>query len=257
MQESLLQKAVRTGRARGLRPLAHEIWEYAGRHSVAMQKMLGRSAMRAATRLDAHERDVATLLDFVCKRFAGLLRPAQVRSEITSLAAMVKDLKPARVLEIGTARGGTLFLWSRLADPSATVVSVDLPGGEYGGGYAEWRTSLYRSFRLPGQAMHLLRANSHAAETVKKVRSIFGGSPVDFLFIDGDHSYDGVRKDFEQYAPLVRKGGLIALHDVAVHPPEMHSEVDRFWNEIKTPNSQEFIENRDQGWAGIGVYPVV
>jgi predicted O-methyltransferase YrrM len=37
---------------------------------------------------------------------------------------------------------------------------------------------------------------------------------VDFLFIDADHSYEGVKKDFEMYSPLVRKGGIIAFHDI-------------------------------------------
>jgi hypothetical protein len=33
------------------------------------------------------------------------------------------------------------------------------------------------------------------------------------LFIDGDHRYEGVRRDFEMYSPLVGAGGLIAFHD--------------------------------------------
>ena len=36
-------------------------------------------------------------------------------------------------------------------------------------------------------------------------------SAIDFLFLDGDHSYEGVRRDFENYAPLVRPGGIVAL----------------------------------------------
>lgn len=51
---------------------------------------------------------------------------------------------------------------------------------------------------------------------------------MDFLFIDGDHAYEGVKADFEMYSPLVRKGGLVALHDICVHPPEMDCHVDKF-----------------------------
>jgi predicted O-methyltransferase YrrM len=41
---------------------------------------------------------------------------------------------------------------------------------------------------------------------------------LDFLFIDGDHTYKGVKEDFEMYSPLVRKGGVIAFHDITKHP---------------------------------------
>jgi len=36
---------------------------------------------------------------------------------------------------------------------------------------------------------------------------------LDFLFIDGDHSYDGCHQDWVDWSPLVREGGIIALHD--------------------------------------------
>jgi cephalosporin hydroxylase len=219
-----------------------------------VKKIVGMHARRAIKRLDPNERNVDALLDIVLNRFGGLLRFLQVRSEIASLGNIVKELKPKTVLEIGTRKGGTLFLFSRLADAEATVVSVDLPGGEFGGGYPEWKIELYQSFRLPQQTMHLVRADSHAPETHERVQSIFGRNPIDFVFLDGDHTYEGVKKDFEFYSKLVRKGGVIAFHDIANHPPESSCRVDKFWNEIKKEDSKELIEDREQQWAGIGVY---
>jgi MMP 1-O-methyltransferase len=43
-------------------------------------------------------------------------------------------------------------------------------------------------------------------------------TPIDLLFIDGDHSYEGVVKDYLDWAPLVKKGGIIAFHDVGINP---------------------------------------
>ena len=40
-----------------------------------------------------------------------------------------------------------------------------------------------------------------------------GEPAIDFVFIDGDHSYDGLRQDWEAWSGLVAAGGLIALHD--------------------------------------------
>lgn len=77
---------------------------------------------------------------------------------------------------------------------------------------------------------------------------------IDFLFIDGDHTYKGVKKDFEMYKSFVSEDGIIALHDIALHPPETNCKVHEFWNEIKNNyNYQEIVENKNQGWAGIGI----
>lgn len=40
---------------------------------------------------------------------------------------------------------------------------------------------------------------------------------IDLLFLDGDHSYEAIRRDFEDWSPKIRPGGLLAMHDV-VHP---------------------------------------
>lgn len=37
--------------------------------------------------------------------------------------------------------------------------------------------------------------------------------PLDFVYIDGDHSYEGIRADLEAWFPLIREGGIIAGHD--------------------------------------------
>jgi predicted O-methyltransferase YrrM len=42
--------------------------------------------------------------------------------------------------------------------------------------------------------------------------------PIDFIFIDGDHSYEGLRADWEAWSPLVAPDGIIALHDSCPSP---------------------------------------
>jgi predicted O-methyltransferase YrrM len=87
-----------------------------------------------------------------------------------------------------------------------------------------------------------------------RVVAALNGWGLDFLFLDADHSYEGVKLDFELYAPLVRKGGIIALHDIAEHPTATACEVSRFWNQIKSQYRHiEIIKDRQQAWAGIGV----
>ena len=185
------------------------------------------------------------------------IRPYQVRSELVELGRELRSRRPKVGMEIGTFRGGTLFVLSMLADPNATMISVDLPHGEFGGGYMRGRELVFRKFKRPGQTLHCIRASSHAPETVDAVRRALAGRALDYLFIDGDHTYDGVKKDFDLYAPFVRTGGIIALHDIFAHQPEHRCEVDVFWHELKSRYTcREIIENPAQNWAGIGIVDV-
>ncbi len=181
--------------------------------------------------------------------------PAQLEDEIAGLLMLLSRHKPAFILEIGTFRGGTLFLFARVADQDATIISVDLPYGQFGGGYPQWRTSLYESFATRRQQIHLIRQDSHAARTLVTVESILKGRKLDFLFIDGDHAYQGVREDFNMYSPLVRDGGVIAFHDIAQHPLQTECRVNEFWSEIKDQYNRyvEIIHDKSQQGMGIGV----
>ncbi|NPV05565.1 MAG: class I SAM-dependent methyltransferase [Syntrophaceae bacterium] len=182
------------------------------------------------------------------------IRPLQSRVELEALLGEVRRLGPSAVVEIGTASGGTLFMLTRAASADATLVSIDLPGGAFGGGYPVWRAPLYRSFARPGQRVHLLRRDSHDPSTLETLRGILGGRKVDFLFIDGDHTYEGVKKDFEMYRTLVRPGGMVGFHDIVPHSAASGCEVDRFWNEIRGAfDSVEFVENRRAQFGGIGL----
>jgi predicted O-methyltransferase YrrM len=199
-----------------------------------------------------HGGSTACALAEFCSRYA--IRPQQVTEELVGLFEIVSGLQPENALEIGTWSGGTLFMTCRVADSGATIISVDLPGGRFGRGYLWPRKFVYRSFAKKNQALHLLREDSHDVKTRDQVRSLLRDRRLDFLFIDGDHTYDGVRADFEMYAPLVRRGGIVAFHDIAKHPPQLECEVDRFWNEIKhNYRHLEIIKDPSQGWAGIGV----
>jgi cephalosporin hydroxylase len=178
----------------------------------------------------------------------------QVRSEVVALGKMLEALAPARSLEIGTNYGGTLLLLCNLSSPSAKIISVDLPSGRFGGGYPRRKIPLFRKFRKPGQQLHLIRADSHRQETKERVLRVLDGELLDYLFLDGDHTYEGVRRDFEMYAPLVRSGGVIALHDIAVHNRDTECQVDKFWSEVKNQfRHQEIVENPKQGLAGVGI----
>ena len=117
--------------------------------------------------------DFGEMIDLMVDRPLGAGQPVfamQRKSEIAAFLARMTALRPRRaqiVVEIGTASGGTLFLLSRAAAPDALLVSLDLPGGSFGGGYQAWRKPLYRSFAHAGQRIVLLRVAHHITATVE------------------------------------------------------------------------------------------
>lgn len=188
------------------------------------------------------------------KSLTTSIAPIQIIEEIVGLLKLVENAKPLTVLEIGTARGGTLFLFTRVAHDDALIVSVDMPHGDFGGGYPDYMAPILESFARQGQSIHLVEGDSHEDETLKEVTKLLNGRGVDFLFIDGDHKYEGVKRDFEMYSPLVSKGGMVAFHDIVPGPAIHVGGVPRFWDEIKAGRAhKEFIRDVSQGGFGIGV----
>jgi cephalosporin hydroxylase len=186
---------------------------------------------------------------------APAFRASQQADEIRRLLARLIALQPRYVCEVGCYRGGTLFLFCQAAAPDAHIISLDLA-------HAPERLRAYQHFRRHAQRLSFVSGDSHAPQTLKRVRRLLRGAQLDFLFIDGDHSYAGVKADFETYAPLVRSGGLIALHDIVPNRSlsqgeqtvAYSGEVYRFWQELKTSYAhEEYIHSPDQDGYGIGV----
>jgi len=200
------------------------------------------------------EKTPAQLVDFAFSVSSGLFKPLQVKWEITHLLERLKKEPPKIILEIGTAIGGNLFLFLSLARRDAKMISLDLPGGQYGGGYPLWRVPFYQMFPQKDQKLRLIRGDSHSAGSLQEVKDKLEGEEIDFLFIDGDHTYEGVKQDFETFSPLVKKGGLVAFHDIAPNQQQPDCGVDKFWAEIKKSiPSEEIVQDSGQRWAGIGL----
>ncbi len=194
------------------------------------------------------------VFNFIKESFFSSFAPMQVDSEFLDLLVRYKEQKPKVVVEIGTARGGTLFCFSKLGLDEATLISIDLPGGDFGGGYSEVKSPFFRSFTKKKQSLFLLRGDSHSSSMINQIKDILKERKIDFLFIDGDHSYEGVKKDFQLYSGLVKNGGIIAFHDICVHSKDSGCEVNSFWDEIKGEHRNvELVHDYSQGWAGIGV----
>jgi len=211
------------------------------------RKMLARDLRRF------HEtpHDLADCVDMAMSFGRGSIlkfRMMQKRSEILSLATRVQSLKPKVIVEIGTAQGGTLFLWSQLA--SKLVVSCDLV-------HSPAVSPSYESFppTKSGCRIKLLAGDSHTPEFKQRLGSVLAGERIDFLFIDGDHTESGVAQDYFDYREFVRPNGIIAFHDIVERQLIPTNQVGRFWIRLKAVDErvEEFIDSPDQAGFGIGL----
>lgn len=193
------------------------------------------------------------------KGFYRNLKPNQDRGEIIQLGQRVTALKPKVIVEIGTRDGGSLYLWRKCVETADLVVSIDLPHGIHGGGYHPKRAKLFNLFSGRPQAqLELLQLDSQTEATRDKLLEILQGRKIDFLFIDGDHRYEGVKKDYELYAPLVQIGGLIAFHDIWANTFDSSIQVNQLWDEIKQSelHTEEIVHQPYSGHYGIGLITI-
>lgn len=180
------------------------------------------------------------------------VQASQDSEEIGCLLRAIAPSHPAVVIEIGTGNGGTLLLFTHVARRDAILISLDLPASLFGLGYPRWRETLYGLFRRNEQRIHLVRGDSHCRDTLTLVTRMLNGKKADVLFIDGDHSYEGVKNDFQMYSSLVDRGGLVAFHDITPHALRPDVGVPKFWNEVKNQYCSEEII-RTGSSCGIGI----
>ncbi len=121
-------------------------------------------------------------------------------------------------------------------------------------GYGVGDPHVLKDLVLPTQDLHVILGDSHSAVVRDQLAAILGSRPIDFPFIDGDHSYSGVRFDYEAYAPLVRKDGLIGFHDIIENAVMPNLEVWKSWRELKASGNQciECIDQSEGVGMGIG-----
>ena len=161
---------------------------------------------------------------------APRLRPHN-ELEYVKLLSWVKGAKS--VLEIGSRFGYTLVDLAHVMDGKGTVVSVDLPDAE------GWNDDLsaqaikhlranVEQIKREGYDAHLFEGDSKDPEIIEKVKAL---GPFDVVFIDGDHTYEGVKADWLSYGHL---GKMVIFHDIRKpEPPEwMGMGVYKLWDEL-------------------------
>jgi predicted O-methyltransferase YrrM len=113
-------------------------------------------------------------------------------------------------VEVGVWHGVTTCRLRAAMAADGMLYAVDpYPAGRLGFSMPE-RIAHAEVARVCNGQVRWIRATGVAAAAVLAAEL---AGQVDFIFIDGDHSYEGLRDDWQAWSPLVRPGGIVALHD--------------------------------------------
>lgn len=156
---------------------------------------------------------------------------------------------PVTYLEIGAYAGASACLMSGHPYPT-NVFSVDI-GDPIQPHVVESNVERYRN---PKSTFKYIHGNSQSQQIIDTVKAFV--PQVDILFIDGDHTENGVRLDFTNYYPLVKEGGYIVFDDYQdnEHSPEVKIMVDQ----IAGQAPKEFFEiigSLDYPYSGMSNIP--
>lgn len=176
----------------------------------------------------------------------------QDHNELKSLRLIVRELKPKRILEIGSMFGGTLWCWMQDL-PGARITSIDMmcwPDDPRRPVVEQARACWGDWADAAGCRLTVWDRDSRDPETVALARA---GGAYDFIFIDGGHDLQTITADFKHYWPMLWPGGVMAVHDIAqVGDPSV--EVPEWWAGICAGGDYD-CENivYNPGVWGIGV----
>ncbi len=130
------------------------------------------------------------------------------------------------IVEIGSFRGKSAALMA-LGAPGARLTCIDPHEPTHFGSFSDDdHAAFMRTIESNGVSDRV----THVRERSHDARAGWPSeTPIDFLWIDGDHSYEGAKRDFEDWSTLVRPGGIVAAHDAF---RERFPGVLRAWREI-------------------------
>ena len=170
----------------------------------------------------------------------------------TILYALVRSMKPTIVVEIGSARG-----------KSTCAIASGLRENGHGKLYAiDPHTPTDWNDASSVDTFSILRRNIATLGLTKQVEIIRSVSedaardwsrPIDLIFIDGDHSYEGVKRDWEMFVKHVTRFGIVVFHDTIwdITPPNEWTRSDmgvpRFVDELRQQGYQILTIGRDYG----------
>jgi len=145
------------------------------------------------------------------------------------------ELKPEIVVELGTHYGVSFFGFCEAAEAFSTntfVYAIDTWEGDAHAG--EYNADVFDKVQQEANRRHKSRTRL-IRSTFDEAAKYFDDQSIDLLHIDGLHTYEAVKHDYETWTPKMKDNSVILFHDINVREREFG--VWKLWNEIKKANN--------------------
>jgi predicted O-methyltransferase YrrM len=172
----------------------------------------------------------------------------QYKPEIDEFIEIMTAADCRSYLEVGCLYGDTLHYVGTRLPAGSRIVALDFPG-QAGGRFRDTERFLRRAakdLKKRGYDVHVIIGDSHKPEMIESARKL---SPYDAVFIDGDHSIDGVRKDWQDYGPM---GSIIGFHDICRQSQKYQDGVKALYDGLAKTHRHKTLTIGDTR-RGIGV----
>ena len=117
------------------------------------------------------------------------------------------------IVEIGVWHGVNTLALRNVMSQSGVLYAIDPfeSNGKFG---RSWQKPIAHSEVNKSRNGTVVWLEDYSHQAIHRFKEITSeNTPIDFIFIDGDHSYKGLKADWELWSPLVKFGGTVALHD--------------------------------------------
>src|SRR3989344_9643926 len=208
--------------------------------------MLRLKGMHKFDLLNNEQKNILEKIPHVGQIDGGLFLTEAVK--LFELSSKIEAFRPV-ICEIGTWKGKSSYIFaSAMKERNGVLYCVDpfnadgdnASKNDYLRGMKKLDVSLFKNFEITMNMYGLLQYIKVIPMLSENAHLEFPEQRIDLLFVDGNHEYESVKKDYELWSPLLPSGGILVLHDIrADHvdgPKRVMQEYvahSRYWNNVQ------------------------